>query len=106
MAVRLVRLPAPANTRSAGEVVKLHLFGRVDVLIEKYSIYKVETVGDAYIAGQAEQPLTFTHSPVAVILLGLAMVNENNECLFLRPPTIILSREDDPAVHVSLARTP
>lgn len=72
---------ALASTRSAGEVVKLlgDLFGRFDVLTEKYSIYKVETVGDAYIAGQAEQPLTITHSPIAVLLFGLAMVNETRE---------------------------
>mmetsp|Transcript_15004 Transcript_15004/g.41313 ORF Transcript_15004/g.41313 Transcript_15004/m.41313 type:complete len:1181 (-) Transcript_15004:43-3585(-) len=69
---------AIASKRNASQVVKLlgDLFGRFDVLTEKFSIYKVETVGDAYIAGQAEQPLTITHSPTAVILFGLAMVKE------------------------------
>merc|ERR1712228_93054 len=37
-------------------------------------IYKVETVGDAYIAGQAEPPLTDNRSPLSVVLFGLEMV--------------------------------
>jgi len=66
-----------ASTRSPSEVVRFmsELFGSFDALTDKFDIYKVETVGDAYIAGMAERPLTDKNSPVAVILFGLAMVD-------------------------------
>lgn len=38
-------------------------------------VYKVETVGDAYIAGQAEPPLTSENDPPSVIRFGLGMVH-------------------------------
>jgi len=58
------------------EVVKFmgDLFGAFDLLTDKHGVYKVETVGDAYIAGMAEQPLTKVNSPYSVILFGLDMV--------------------------------
>merc|ERR1712217_112737 len=46
---------------------------------DKYGMYKVETVGDAYIAGQAEPPLTDRNSPVDVILFGLEMIKATHE---------------------------
>ena len=45
-----------------------------DDLADEYGIYKVETVGDAYIAGQAEPPLTVQNYPPNVIRFGLNMV--------------------------------
>jgi len=65
-----------AATRTPSEVVTFisDLFGQFDELTDKYGIYKVETVGDAYIAGQAEAPLTETNNPVNVVLFGLDMV--------------------------------
>eukprot|EP00435_Cladocopium_sp_Y103_P002567 s1730_g1.t1 len=51
------------------EVVEFigELFGLFDELTDKHEVYKVETVGDAYIAGQAEAPLTFKNSPLCVV---------------------------------------
>merc|ERR1712151_1395458 len=43
-------------------------------LSDKYSIYKIETVGDAYIAGQADPPLTRENLPLNVVLFGLEMM--------------------------------
>lgn len=65
-----------AATRTPNEVVDFisDLFGRFDELTEEYGIYKVETVGDAYIAGQAEKPLTEENKPVNVVSFGLDMV--------------------------------
>jgi len=65
-----------ASTKEPTEVVQFmtELFGSFDVLTDKHGVYKVETVGDAYIAGMAEKPLTPTNSPVAVVLFGLDMV--------------------------------
>mmetsp|Transcript_74908 Transcript_74908/g.217425 ORF Transcript_74908/g.217425 Transcript_74908/m.217425 type:complete len:1270 (+) Transcript_74908:2-3811(+) len=63
------------------EVVKFmsDLFGRFDALSDKRGIWKVETVGDAYIAGQAEIPLTLHRSPLSVVLFGQDMVRAVNE---------------------------
>jgi len=60
------------------EVVKFisELFGRFDQLTDKFGVYKVETVGDAYIGGQAEYPLTEENSPTKVIQFGIAMISE------------------------------
>jgi len=70
-----------AATRTPTEVVKFigELFGSFDDLTDKYDIYKVETIGDAYIAGQAEHTLTDTHKPLQVVLFGLDMVRKTNE---------------------------
>merc|ERR1712113_428780 len=59
-----------ASTRQPAEVVQFigELFGRFDRLTDKHGIYKVETVGDAYIAGQAERPLTDKNPLVDVLL--------------------------------------
>jgi class 3 adenylate cyclase len=65
-----------AAKRSPEEVVRFieAIFGLYDKLTDRHNIYKVETVGDAYIAGQAEEPLTSTNSPLSVVLFGLDMV--------------------------------
>merc|ERR1712039_244624 len=39
----------------------------------------VETVGDAYIAGQAEPPLTYRNSPLSVVLFGLDMIRMTHD---------------------------
>merc|ERR1711974_207290 len=54
-----------ASTKTPVQVVNLieDLFGAFDTLTGKYGIYKVETVGDAYIAGMAEHTLTARNSP-------------------------------------------
>jgi len=52
------------------------LFGGFDRLADERGIYKVETVGDAYIAGMAEVPLTEQNSPWDVLLFGFGMVKE------------------------------
>lgn len=66
-----------ASTRTPEEVVDLvgYLVGCFDQLADKLEIYKVETVGDAYIAGQAEEPLTAKNSPANVVLFGIGMVD-------------------------------
>merc|ERR1719204_2554774 len=53
-----------ASTREPEEVFVFinEIFGMFDDLTDQYGIYKVETVGDAYIAGQAEPPLSATNS--------------------------------------------
>jgi guanylate cyclase len=70
-----------ASTRTPQEVVRFigELFGLFDDLTDKYEIYKVETVGDAYIAGQAESPLTEKNKPISVVLFGLDMVRKTHE---------------------------
>jgi len=72
---------ALASTRKPEEVVTFigELFGIFDGLTDKYEIYKVETVGDAYIAGQADEPLTLTNKPISVVLFGLDMVRSTHE---------------------------
>lgn len=69
-----------ASTRKPDEVVQLisEIFGRFDAKSDDLKVYKVETIGDAYIAGMAEMKLTATNSPVNVIKFGLAMVEEVN----------------------------
>lgn len=70
-----------ASTRRPEEVVEFigELFGAFDALTDEYEIYKVETVGDAYIAGQADVPLTYKNSPVSVVLFGLDMIRATHE---------------------------
>lgn len=70
-----------AATRTPQEVVRFigELFGLFDDLTDKYDIYKVETIGDAYIAGQADYPLTEKNRPVSVVLFGLDMVRKTHE---------------------------
>merc|ERR1719198_851807 len=67
-----------ASTRKPTEVVKFisELFGMFDKLTDQFGVYKVETVGDAYIGGQAEYPLTERNSPSTVIQFGIAMISE------------------------------
>lgn len=65
-----------AATKTPAEVVKFmsDLFGAFDVLTDEHEVYKVETIGDAYIAGMAHQPLTKKYLPANVVWLGLDMV--------------------------------
>lgn len=51
------------------------LFGRFDMLADRYGVYKVETVGDAYIAGQGGYPLTQIHSARDVLKFAIGMVH-------------------------------
>eukprot|EP00928_Gymnodinium_smaydae_P048827 TRINITY_DN3269_c0_g8_i1.p1 TRINITY_DN3269_c0_g8~~TRINITY_DN3269_c0_g8_i1.p1 ORF type:complete len:1328 (+),score=287.69 TRINITY_DN3269_c0_g8_i1:75-4058(+) len=68
---------ALCKSRNPKDVVEFisELFGAFDELTDKHGVYKVETVGDAYIAGQAAGALTEDHDPVSVIKFGLDMVN-------------------------------
>lgn len=72
----LVGFTRMASSKPPEAVVKAvsDLFGMFDDLADEYGIYKVETVGDAYIAGQAEPPLTLQNYPPNVIRFGLNMV--------------------------------
>jgi len=72
----LVGFTALASARSATEVVELisDLFGRFDRLSDIYRICKIETVGDAYIAGQAAQPLTLVYRPISVVIFAVEIV--------------------------------
>lgn len=72
---------ALSSTRTPKEVVTFisELFGLFDGLTNEHGIYKVETVGDAYIAGQAERPLTAQNSPLAVIRFGIGMCEQVHE---------------------------
>lgn len=66
-----------SNTRKTPKEVMeflTDLFGKFDKLADVHGVYKVETVGDAYIAGMAEPPLTDENSPYSAILFGLDMV--------------------------------
>eukprot|EP00931_Biecheleriopsis_adriatica_P085303 TRINITY_DN5964_c0_g1_i2.p1 TRINITY_DN5964_c0_g1~~TRINITY_DN5964_c0_g1_i2.p1 ORF type:complete len:949 (-),score=136.32 TRINITY_DN5964_c0_g1_i2:219-3065(-) len=65
-----------ANLMPPEEVVELigNIFSRFDDLAEDRRVYKIETVGDAYIAGQAEAPLTSQRSALDVISFGLDML--------------------------------
>mmetsp|Transcript_56212 Transcript_56212/g.103102 ORF Transcript_56212/g.103102 Transcript_56212/m.103102 type:complete len:1145 (+) Transcript_56212:54-3488(+) len=79
-----------ASTRSPQEVVELigDLFGAFDMLTDKHDVYKVETVGDAYIAGQAESTLTANKSPVSVILFGMDMAKAVDEWALLNKVSV------------------
>jgi len=70
-----------ASTKSPTQVVQFmsDLFGAFDKLVDIHKVYKVETVGDAYIAGVAERPLTPENSPVSVIVFALDMVRVVDE---------------------------
>ncbi|CAJ1395410.1 unnamed protein product [Effrenium voratum] len=67
---------ALSSGRTPQEVVGFmgDLFGRFDVLANEFGIYKVETVGDAYIAGMAETCLTEKNSALQVVRFGMAMI--------------------------------
>jgi len=77
----LVGFTALASSRKPEDVVEFvgELFGRFDKLTDRYDIYKVETVGDAYIAGQAERPLTKRNSPLQVLRFAIEMVQATRE---------------------------
>uniref|UniRef100_A0A7S4RJ19 Guanylate cyclase domain-containing protein n=1 Tax=Alexandrium monilatum TaxID=311494 RepID=A0A7S4RJ19_9DINO len=65
-----------ASQRSPLEVVKFmgDIFGALDELTDMHKVHKVDTVGDAYIAGMAEAPLTATNSPASVVHFALDVV--------------------------------
>jgi class 3 adenylate cyclase len=67
---------ALASTLKPQQVVEFisDLFGLFDELTIEFGIYKIETIGDAYIAGQAEKPLTDFNSASSVIQFGIKMV--------------------------------
>eukprot|EP00930_Biecheleria_cincta_P097520 TRINITY_DN8921_c0_g1_i1.p1 TRINITY_DN8921_c0_g1~~TRINITY_DN8921_c0_g1_i1.p1 ORF type:complete len:1059 (+),score=135.13 TRINITY_DN8921_c0_g1_i1:63-3239(+) len=67
---------AMASARRPEEVVQFvsQIFGLFDRISDDLGVYKVETVGDAYIAAQAEQPLTQRNSPKHVVEFGCRMV--------------------------------
>ncbi|CAJ1416594.1 unnamed protein product [Effrenium voratum] len=73
----LVGFTRMASLLPPEEVVKAvsEIFSIFDKLAENHGVYKVETVGDAYIAGQAEPPLTSENDPPSVIRFGLGMVH-------------------------------
>lgn len=73
--VGFTKLAATLNPPQVVHCVS-ELFGSFDKLTDKHHVYKVETVGDAYIAGQADPPLTSKNWPVSVVLFGLEMVRE------------------------------
>lgn len=70
-----------AARKQPAEVVRFlsEIFGLFDDLTDTHEVYKVETVGDAYIAGQADKPLTLKKSPLSVVLFGLDMVRATHE---------------------------
>lgn len=78
----LVGFTKLASTKRHDEVVELvrDLFGAFDDLLGrpgdrgKYDIWKVETVGDAYIAGQADFPFTRTNNPIHVVAFGMEVI--------------------------------
>ncbi|CAK0884197.1 unnamed protein product, partial [Prorocentrum cordatum] len=74
----LVGFTLLASSRPPSDVVCLirELFGLFDALADEYAVYKVETVGDAYIAAQAEEPLSCKNSPLDVVTFGLRMAEE------------------------------
>jgi len=89
----LVGFTQLASLRTPTDVVQIisDIFGLFDKLADEHGVYKVETVGDAYIAAQAEEPLTSLNSPLGVVLFGLGMVDathawalENGEDLSCR----------------------
>jgi class 3 adenylate cyclase len=70
-----------ASTRRPQEVVEIigELFGRFDDLTDHFDVYKVETIGDAYVAGQAEEPLTPFVKPLYVVRFAVAMIEATHE---------------------------
>merc|ERR1711976_865181 len=77
----LVGFTKLASKRKPSEVVEFisELFGQFDALTDIHGVYKVETVGDAYIAGQADFPLTEQNKPHKVVAFGLEMVAKCQE---------------------------
>lgn len=77
----LVGFTAMCNGLQPSEVVALisDIFGLFDQLTDVYEVYKIETVGDAYIAGQAETPLTRRNSPLEVAKFALDMIRRVHE---------------------------
>lgn len=77
----LVGFTKLASSRHPKQVVDFigELFGLFDDLTDLYEVYKVETVGDAYIACQAGVPLSLRNSPLSVVLFGLDMVRKTKE---------------------------
>jgi len=72
----LVGFTKLASTQTPAEVVDFvsDIFGVFDSLTDRFQIYKIETVGDAYIAGQAVRPLTPVYRPLSVVQFGMEMI--------------------------------
>merc|ERR1712050_470278 len=77
----LVGFTKLSSGKGPTEVVEIisDLFRCFDDLADKYGVYKVETVGDAYIAGQADKILTDRHSVALVANFGLALIEETTK---------------------------
>lgn len=73
-----------ASNKTPEEVVRLisDLFGRFDKLTDKRGVWKVETVGDAYIAAMAERPLTSRNCAFDVVLFGQDMIRAVHQWAF------------------------
>jgi hypothetical protein len=69
---------ALASARRPEEVVEVisELFGIFDELADTYEVWKVETVGDAYIAAQAEKPLTEKNRVLSVLKFAREMIRQ------------------------------
>jgi len=69
---------ALASTCTPEQVVELvsDLFGRFDKQADLRGVWKVETVGDAYIAAAAEAPLTESNKAINVVVFGQDMIRE------------------------------
>eukprot|EP00928_Gymnodinium_smaydae_P073680 TRINITY_DN5683_c0_g1_i3.p1 TRINITY_DN5683_c0_g1~~TRINITY_DN5683_c0_g1_i3.p1 ORF type:complete len:1153 (+),score=225.49 TRINITY_DN5683_c0_g1_i3:141-3599(+) len=77
----LVGFTKLSSTQSPEEVVEFisDLFRLFDDLTDKYKVYKVETIGDAYLAGQAGMPLTETNRPLSVAVVATQMIKITQE---------------------------
>mmetsp|Transcript_36857 Transcript_36857/g.84972 ORF Transcript_36857/g.84972 Transcript_36857/m.84972 type:complete len:1321 (-) Transcript_36857:225-4187(-) len=77
----LVGFTGLASTWQPEQVVRFisELFGRYDDLTDEYQIWKIETVGDAYIAGQAEPPLTDINVATEVVRFALSALQTTEE---------------------------
>eukprot|EP00931_Biecheleriopsis_adriatica_P022022 TRINITY_DN14256_c0_g1_i1.p1 TRINITY_DN14256_c0_g1~~TRINITY_DN14256_c0_g1_i1.p1 ORF type:complete len:999 (+),score=162.83 TRINITY_DN14256_c0_g1_i1:35-3031(+) len=64
------QLPPETVMAMIGEI-----FLEFDNLADEFGMYKVETVGDAYIAAQAEHPLTAQKSTLGAVRFGLGMLS-------------------------------
>lgn len=71
----LVGFTKLAATKSPQEVLRIvgDLFAIFDDLTDEHGVYKLETVGDAYIAVQGGPPLTTDQDPWAILRLSMAM---------------------------------
>lgn len=76
----LVGFTEMSSQRAPEEVVAIieEIFNMFDDLTDRYGVYKIETVGDAYVAGMAEPPLTERHSVVTMLRFALSMAEKTD----------------------------